>query len=92
MNRYITYSAMAKLQHLIASNPGVVAIMMKFSKNANRFTIEYLQRVSYDSYANDITLCMNPTIYTNLNTFHKLNDAAIDFDYATDEFIITRET
>jgi hypothetical protein len=88
MNKYITYSAMAKLQHLISSNEGIMGIMIFML--AGKFNIKYLERVSYDMLCNDITLCANPTIYTNLNTFHKLGEASIDFDYTSNEFIITR--
>jgi len=88
MNRYITYTAMAKLQHLIASNEGVVGIMIIFNK---KFNIEYMYRLSLDVLSNDILLCKNPTIFTNLNTFRKLGEASIDFDYASSEFVITRE-
>jgi hypothetical protein len=79
---------MAKLQHLISSNHGVTGIMITFGK---KFDVEYLQKVSYDVYANDILLCQNPTIYTNLNTLRKLGEGSIDFDYTSDEFIITRK-
>jgi hypothetical protein len=91
MNKFITYSAMAKLQHLITSNAGITGIMITFSKSANKFNFRYLERVTYDLLVNDVELSVNPTIYTDLNTFRKLSEASIDFDYASDEFVITRD-
>jgi hypothetical protein len=89
MNKYLTYTAMAKLQQLLKSNEGVWAILIIF--RSGKFEIEYLYGRKLDVWANDILICSTPTVFTNLNTFRKLGEGSIDFDYPSDEFIITRK-
>jgi len=86
MNKYLTYTAMAKLLSLITDE----------GAHAVRITSQPRGSVSFEMLHErqpwtDLMISATPKVYTNFYTFDKLDSAAIDFDYSSSEFIITRQ-
>ena len=85
MNKYITYTARAKINNLIKNVPERTAIKISFENG--RLQLDYV----YDNRnKNDIIICTNPLTVTNLRTLKVLNSGSIDFNYSCGEFLITR--
>lgn len=87
MNRYITYTARAKLRNLIGKTDLVKSI--KLTVKNGGFDILYLYE---EPESSDILLCSNPRIFTDHFTLKLLKTASVDFSYSLGEFLITRDT
>ena len=86
MSNFITFSARAKLHHLIKSG-GAAGI---------RFGIHRLGGISLDliernSERGQVILSSHPPVTSDLFTLMNIRSKAIDFSYDSGEFIITRE-
>ena len=86
MNKYITYTARAKMRSLITNSPECTGIKLS-AKRTGSFDIIYLNKADV---VKDIVICHNPRIVTDAITLSLLKDASVDFSYDDSEFIITR--
>jgi Fe-S cluster assembly iron-binding protein IscA len=85
MNKYITYTARAKLRNIIDATEDVKAIRLTAQNGGFEIICMHEQ-----SSENDILICSNPRIFTDHLTLKLLKIASIDFSYALNEFIITK--
>ncbi len=86
MNDYVTYCAQAKLLKLMEDKGAIAARIVALPEGS--VSIEMMD--SKGSWT-DIMLSSVPRVYTDMFTFLQLGSAAIDFDYPSAEFVITRE-
>lgn len=84
MNRYITYTARAKLRNIIESTPNAKAIMLTAKHGG--FNITCL-----DYNLSKIIICDNPKIFTDHDTLKLLKNGSVDFSYSLNEFLITKD-
>lgn len=86
MNKFITYTAKAKLLNLIGKMESATALKLTYQKDGG---ID----ISFDysaSHLNDIIISNVPKILTDTFTLKHLSDFAIDYSYASDDLMITR--
>lgn len=88
MNNYLTFCARAKFNRLIENSPGCIAMTLT-TRPAGGFDIGYL--FARDSRY-DIIISNSPYVMTDLYTLGRLKQDSIDFDYNTQEFVITKDT
>ena len=86
MNDFLTYCAQAKLLRLM-ENDGAASVRI-IVLHEGSVSIEMLHEKPTWT---DIMISATPMVFTDLFTLIQLNPAAIDFDYPSAEFVITRE-
>lgn len=87
MNKYLTYCAQAKMLHLIERSGGAIGMKLLF----HRLGGVSIESVYTSQEHGDIIISSTPRVSTDLFTLRKLKDAAIDFSYISEDFIISRE-
>lgn len=86
MSNFITFSARAKLHHLIKSG-GAVGIRFGLHKLGG-ISIDFVKR---NSDHGQVQLSSHPQVTSDLFTLMNIRSKAIDFSYDSGEFIITKE-
>lgn len=86
MTDYLTYCAQARLLRLIEDG-GATAVRL-ISPPRGSMNFELMFTTPQDG---DIMLTSTPRIFTDLHTLRMLNQASVDFDYPSAEFVITRD-
>jgi hypothetical protein len=90
MNKFLTYSARAKMLNL-AESWGSDAVRLTASASGIR-NIEPLYTSILDRSHSYATICDVPKVIIDLDAVCCLSPNCIDFDYMTQEFIIQRES
>lgn len=85
-SNFITFSARAKLHHLIKSG-GAIGIKFQIHKLGG-ISIDFVKR---NSEHGQVTLSSHPQVTSDLFTLMKIQSNAIDFSYDSGEFIITKD-
>lgn len=86
MSNFITFSARAKLHHLIKSG-GAAGVRFGIHKRGG-VSIDFVQRHSDHG---QVILSSHPPVTSDLFTLMNIQSKAIDFSYDSGEFIITRD-
>jgi hypothetical protein len=86
MNSIVTYCALAKLLKISSTeNTNVVIDQM-----GSRLTLDFCNDTELFSAANRLIMVHTvPKIYTSIEVAAKLRKTAIDFNYQTQDFILT---
>jgi hypothetical protein len=83
MNNFVTYCARAKLTQMLEGSEAKAAKII--TNKLNGLGVEFT-----NSDFSGVLLCLSPKIYTSMATLKLLNSSSIDFDYRTDDFILTK--
>ena len=87
MNTYLTYCAQAKMLHLIQESGGAIGMKLSFHR-AGGVSIESVYNPREHG---DILISSTPKVTTDVFTACRLSKASIDFDYKSQDFIISRD-
>lgn len=88
MNKFITYSALAKLRALVDTSSSCIAMKIIYGPLGN-FEISKVSSIPSDD---SVTISSNPLVITDMLTLTYLVNGSIDFDYPSEEFILTKES
>ena len=86
MSNFITFSARAKLHHLIKSG-GAIGVRFGIHKFGG-IAIDFVQK---NSDHGQVILSLHPRVTSDIFTLINIPSKAIDFSYDSGEFIIIRE-
>lgn len=84
MNKFITYTALSKINRLVESSSGCVGVNVYMMGSK-----PMIELISTRSKFTPIMLSVRPKIFTDAKTLTKLTVASVDFDYPSQEFIFT---
>ena len=87
MNKFLTYTARSKLNCLVESSPGCIAIGLSCKTGGCSITQLFSRDAEYD-----IIISNSPYVLTDVKTFSVLKNSSIDFNYDSGDFIITKDS
>lgn len=87
MNSILSYTAKAKILQILSNSPDECVVLETVG---SRLNLSFSDRFKLlKSIENSIMISVVPLVYADAFTTSKLPDGAVDFDYKTQDFILT---